>query len=46
MCDTWVALPNSTSTHNLILGKNSDRPFLIASPSCSIPVKHGRAANT
>jgi dipeptidase len=25
-CDTWVALPDATADHSVILGKNSDRP--------------------
>ena len=37
MCDTWVALPNSTSTHNLILGKNSDRPVFDCQPLMFYP---------
>ncbi len=32
MCDTWVALPTATSTHSLIFGKNSDRPFFDCQP--------------
>lgn len=32
MCDTWVALRDATSSHQVILGKNSDRPIFDSQP--------------
>jgi secernin len=32
MCDTWVALPDTTTTQNVIFAKNSDRPIFDCQP--------------
>lgn len=32
MCDTWVALPDATSTQRVIFAKNSDRPIFDCQP--------------
>jgi dipeptidase len=31
-CDTWVALPDATADHSIIMAKNSDRPPMEAQP--------------
>ena len=36
-CDTWVALPDATADHSVILGKNSDRPPMEAQPLVQVP---------
>lgn len=37
MCDTWVALRDATSSGNVILGKNSDRPIFDCQPLLFYP---------
>src|SRR5690348_13784020 len=32
MCDTWVALPDMTTTQSVIFAKNSDRPIFDCQP--------------
>ncbi len=39
-CDTWVALPDATADHSLILAKNSDRPPMEAQVLVQIPHQH------
>jgi dipeptidase len=36
-CDTWVALPDATADHSVILGKNSDRPPMECQPLVQVP---------
>ncbi len=36
-CDTFVALGNSTENHNVIFGKNSDRPYTEAQLITYVP---------
>lgn len=37
MCDTWVALPDSTETQQVIFAKNSDRPAFDCQPLMLVP---------
>lgn len=37
MCDTWVALPDATTTRQVIFAKNSDRPFFDSQPLVAYP---------
>ena len=37
MCDTWIAMSNATEIHNIILGKNSDRPIFDCQPLLLYP---------
>ena len=32
MCDTWVAMADSTANHHVIFAKNSDRPIFDCQP--------------
>jgi hypothetical protein len=36
-CDTWVAMPDATTDHSVILAKNSDRPPIEAQPLVQLP---------
>ena len=36
-CDTWVALPDATADHSVILAKNSDRPPMEAQVLVQFP---------
>ena len=36
-CDTWVALPDATADHSIIMAKNSDRPPMEAQPLVYFP---------
>jgi len=36
-CDTWVALPDATADHSVIMAKNSDRPPMEAQPLVYFP---------
>jgi secernin len=39
MCDTWVALSNATLSHQVIFGKNSDRPIFDCQPLVLYPAQ-------
>jgi secernin len=39
-CDTWVALPDATADHSVILAKNSDRPPMEAQPLVQFPQRY------
>ena len=39
MCDTWVALPDTTLSHQTIFGKNSDRPVFDCQPLVLYPAQ-------
>lgn len=45
MCDTWVALEDATLNGNVILAKNSDRPFFDCQPLFLQPRKHWPAGS-
>jgi hypothetical protein len=36
-CDTWVALPDATADHSVLLAKNSDRPPMEAQVLVKFP---------
>jgi secernin len=40
VCDTWVALPDATADHSVILAKNSDRPPMEAQVLVQYPRQH------
>lgn len=37
MCDTWIAMRDATATHQIIMGKNSDRPMFDCQPLLLYP---------
>ena len=44
-CDTWVALPDATADHSVILAKNSDRPPMEAQPLVQCPRRRHSAGD-
>jgi dipeptidase len=44
-CDTWVALPDATADHSVILAKNSDRPPMEAQPLVQFPRRRHAAGD-
>ena len=45
-CDTWVALPDATADHSVVLAKNSDRPPMEAQPLVQFPHQRHAAGET
>ena len=45
-CDTWVALPDATADHSVILAKNSDRPPMEAQVLVKVPRQHHAPGET
>jgi secernin len=46
VCDTWVAMRDATLTHQVILGKNSDRPIFDCQPLLLQPRRPWPAGST
>jgi hypothetical protein len=42
MCDTWVAMPDSTMEKSVIFAKNSDRSIIDCSPAFPSEEKYSR----